>query len=89
MSKEKKFIAITCPGSEYLYKKGSMILVPSTRAGIYAAALNNAGYKLKAGEKWHVYAVESDYDLMDITETAKQRNGKIYIYSYHFRPAWL
>jgi len=36
-----------------------------------------------------VYTVESDYDLMDITETAKQRNGKIYIYDYHFCPAWL
>jgi hypothetical protein len=83
------FIAITTPGAEYLYKSGSMIKVPFSRGKEYAAAFTAAGYKLKAGEKWYFYQIENEYQLMDITETAKQRNGKIHIYSYYYKPAWL
>lgn len=75
----KNFIAITKTGTEFLFNRSSMIAVPAASAEKIAAALNNVNYRIKAGEKWHVY--ENDYYLNGyITNQIKAfRNGKIRI----------
>lgn len=53
----KKLVAKTTIGQEYLHSRQDAFFA-STGADRIASALNKAGYKIGAGEKWHVY----DYD---------------------------
>ena len=58
----KKFIAITNIGTEFMFKKSSMIAVPTSSAEKIAEALTKVKYKITDGEKWHVYENDSYYD---------------------------
>lgn len=89
MNKGKQaFIAITTPGSEYLYNRASMIKVSPGKAKLIAAALNAASYELKAGQVWHVYTAEN-MDLDYCTRQARDYKSKVIISEYYHRPAYL
>lgn len=57
----KKFVAITTPGTEYLYKGSSAHSVSCASAEKILSVLNRVRYKLKDGEIWHVYIEEGSY----------------------------
>ena len=50
-----KMIAKALEGQEFLYNPNTAHEVPKSSAKAICAALNEAGYKLKPGEVWHVY----------------------------------
>ena len=54
----RKIIAVTHTGSEYMYIRSSAHAVSAPIADLVCSALNRSGYKLKNGEKWHVYSVD-------------------------------
>lgn len=79
-----KFIATTKIGQEYLYRRSTMIAVPTKSAYAIANALNEIGYCLCDGEKWWVYendVVSDDYINYEIKRFQK-RKGKLIIDSY-------
>ena len=90
MNKGKQaFIAITTPGSEYLYNRASMIKVSPGKAKHIAAALNAASYELKAGQIWYVYTADSNADLMYCARQARDYKSKVIISEYYHRPEYL
>lgn len=79
-----KFIAVTHIESEYLYRRSTMIAVPTSSAQAIADALNGIGYCLCDGEKWWVYendSVSDDYIQYEIKRFQK-RKGKLVINDY-------
>ena len=75
----KHFIAITEPGKEFLFNRSSMIAVPTATAEKIAAALTDASYKIKPGQKWHVYENDFYYNDYISDKISGIRNGKITI----------
>lgn len=49
------FVAITRPGSEYLYRTSTAHDVPTRSADRILDALNDARHLLQEGEIWHLY----------------------------------
>lgn len=80
----KYFLAIAAKGSEFLYRKSTMIAVPTKSARSIMEALNKTGYKLKAGEVWHIYENDT-YNNDFISEQIKSYspNKNIKVYRYH------
>lgn len=77
-----KFIAIANKGTEFMYKRSSMLEVPTCSAQKIADALTRQRYKLKDNEVWHVYDVEyGDKDFM-AGKVRNIGNGKLRIYNY-------
>ena len=76
----QKFIAITTPGTEFLFRRSSAIVTPAASAEKIAAALNAAKYQIKPGEKWHVYENEyiDDYINKQIKTYRTGHNIKVY-----------
>ena len=60
----KYFIAITNPGSEYMFKKSDVIAVPAASANKIIEALNRIQYKLKPGEVWKLYENDFYYNTL-------------------------
>lgn len=60
-AKIKKFVAITTEGEEFLYYANSAHAVPQVHAEQICSILNKCRYKLKNGQKWHLYALENGY----------------------------
>lgn len=54
----KKFVAITVPGKEFLYRENTAHLVSRENASRILDALNRAGHMLRPGETWHLYSAE-------------------------------
>ena len=79
-----RFIAVTNEGTEYMYKRSTMIAVPSSSASVIADILTRNHYKIAEGEKWHVY--DNDYytDSFIKGEIRSFRKGhNIKVYSYY------
>lgn len=55
----KKFVAVTVPGAEYVYRANTAHFVSKENAGRILEALNRSGHMLRPGEKWHLYTAES------------------------------
>ena len=51
----EKFIAIAPKGKEFMYKRSTMIAVPTSSAQKIVDLLNSQRFELKDGETWHVY----------------------------------
>lgn len=81
---KRKFIAITKEGSEFFYQKNSMIATPEKSAHIIADLLTKNNYKIKAGEKWHVYDNDNYTDgfIRSEIKSYKPGSGKIRLYDY-------
>ena len=79
----KKFLAITTPGTEFIFRMSSAIAVPERSAGKILELLNKIEYKLKPGEVWHVY--ENDFYYNDRIENEIKRYSKnsMKVYRYH------
>ena len=77
----EKFIAIAPQGAEFYYKRSSMIAVPTASAQAIANRLNEARYKLKNGEVWHVYDNDS-YTNDFIVDEIKANSKRLPIHYY-------
>lgn len=71
----KKFVAITCPGSEYLYRANTAHIVSMENASRILDALNRAGHMLRPGETWHLYTAD-DPNMVPFRYYI--RSGRIY-----------
>ena len=75
-----KMIAKTIAGKEFCYSRESAHRASDRGAAAICAALNSQRYKLKDGEKWHVY--DCGWYESQNTGAAYQeftrRNGTIY-----------
>ena len=72
----KHFVAITDKGREFLYRKSSMIAVPTKSAMKIVELLNKANFELREGEVWHLYEndwVSNDYISREIKALRKGR----------------
>ena len=58
-------LAKTIIGKEFIYSVSSAHKVNKKKADYIAECLNNCGFMLKDGEKWHVYEVDQ-YDKASI-----------------------
>ncbi len=72
----EKFIAISAKGHEFLYKRSSMIAVPTKDAQKIADVLNEQKYKIGdiETEVWYVH--DNDYMANDYIESEIKRYGK-------------
>ena len=70
----KKFVAVTTPGAEYLYRSDTAHYVSRENASRIMAALNRSGYLLRPGEKWHLYTDEGQ----PVPYRYYIRSGKLY-----------
>lgn len=75
-----KIIAIAPVGAEYLYRCSTAHAVPEKNAEKIRSALNNATYRLRHGETWHLYDV-GPYDNAYAYAALQRfyiRSGRIY-----------
>ena len=70
----KKFVAVTTPGAEYLYRSDTAHYVSRENASRILAALNRSGHMLRPGEKWHLYTDEGQ----PVPYRYYIRSGKLY-----------
>ena len=70
----EKFIAIAPKGKEFLYRRSSMIAVPTSSAKAIMNKLNKIKYELKDGEVWHIY--DNDWYTNDYIDREIKRNNK-------------
>ena len=70
----EKFIAIAPKGKEFLYRRSSMIAVPTSSAKAIMNKLNEVKYELKDGEVWHIY--DNDWYTNDYIDREIKRNTK-------------
>lgn len=70
----EKFIAIAPKGKEFLYRRSSMIAVPTSSAKAIMNKLNEVMYELKDGEVWHIY--DNDWYTNDYIDREIKRNSK-------------
>ena len=75
----KKLIAKTFSGKEYIYFKFDTYQANQKKIDIICNAMNKANYKLKPGEKWHVYTV-SDYTYNHAFYKLVNRQNKLIVY---------
>lgn len=76
---QKRLIAKTMTGAEYLHSKSDSYFVTRSAERILEI-LNDAGYHLKPGETWHLY----DYDFYQDTYCTKRltySHGNVYSHS--------
>lgn len=75
-----KIVAITRPGTEYIYSVFSAHAVPVSSAQRIRSALNASGYRLKAGQTWHLYDVDKYDDAHAIAQQQRfsVRKGRLY-----------
>lgn len=66
-----KLIAKTIAGKEYVYSRKSAHAVSAAAAEYICNVLNEKKYKLKEGEKWHVY--DCGCYEMEYTEAGSQK----------------
>ena len=72
-----KIIAKSVKGQEYLYRASTAHKVSNASANIICKALNDIGYKLGAGEVWHVHEID-EYDAAyeyGLYQAFVRRNG--------------
>ena len=72
----EKFIAIAPKGKEFMYRRGSMIAVPTISAQKIADMLNRQKFEIKEGETWYVYDNDriSNYYIARIIKRYKENN---------------
>ena len=70
----KKFVAITTPGAEYVYRSATAHYVSRENASRILDALNRSGHLLRPGEKWHLYSDEGQ----PVPYRYYIRSGKLY-----------
>ena len=70
----KKFLAITTPGAEFMYRASTAHYVSRDNARRILDALNSAGHMLRPGEKWHLYTDEGQ----PVPYRYYIRSGKLY-----------
>lgn len=77
-----KIVAITKENNEFCYSLNSVYGVSARSADLIRDSLNAAGYKLKPGEKWHVYTVDKYDNAYDVATYQYMRlyRDKIKIY---------
>ena len=71
----KKFVTVTTPGAEYMYRTSTAHFVSRENASRILDALNRAGHLLRPGETWHLYNVE---DPLRVPRRYIIRHGKLY-----------
>lgn len=54
----KKFVAITTPGAEYVYRASTAHFVSTENARRILDALNRSAHLLRPGETWHLYTTD-------------------------------
>lgn len=70
----KKFVAVTTPGAEYMYRPRTAHYVSRENASRILEALNRSGHLLRPGEKWHLYTDEGQ----PVPYRYYIRSGKLY-----------
>ena len=75
-----KMIAKTVIGSEFLHSRSNAFYVSTAGAKDICKTMNEAKFRLKDGECWHVYDVEYGDDMY-IGSVVKRRNGRVWITS--------
>lgn len=80
----EKFIAIAVKGQEFVFKKSSMIAVPTQSAKKIADTLNELKYQLKSdNETWFVYDNDWYYDSCIAAEIKRYSARRMPVYAYH------
>ena len=81
----QKFVAISSKGHEFLYKRSSMIAVPTSSAQKIADALNRVKYKIKDTETETWFVHDNDWVSNDYIESEIKRynNKSLSICSYY------
>ena len=72
----KKLVAKTKIGTEYMHSREDAFFA-SANAQQIADALNGVKYKLRDGEKWHVYDYDIGMDMYVYRRIYKSRNGSV------------
>lgn len=79
----KYFVAKTTKGQEFLLDLDSLIAVPESSRQRICDALNNAKYRLKEGQIWHIYENDWYYnshichEIKRYGKTMKVRTGYV------------
>lgn len=71
-------IAKTVTGKEFFHSVREMYEVPKTSASLICDVMNNARFRLKEGEAWHVY----DEYMYEPQGRLSIRNGMVKLKTY-------
>lgn len=81
---KKYFLAISCKGSEFMFKRSGCIAVPSASAEIIRDQLNKIRYKLSSDhEIWSIHENDQIYNFYIDYEIKSYKPGRnIRLYPY-------